>query len=280
MPKIRALKPDFWTDETIVELTPLARLLFQGLWTHACDNGHVEDKPRQIKMRVLPADDVKIGDLLDELSTSERITRKDGWIVVPNFPKHQKVDKRFFTTCAMPGCARPGEISGTSQRETRRAPAENTSGSRRDHDDTHARPLGGVDGDSDGDSDGDTSRGLTPAEATRGDVERICKRLADRIEANGAKRPTITKGWRDAARLMLDRDERTESDILGAIDWCQADAFWRGNVLSLPKLREKYDQLRLHAQRPNGTRQDADAAMFDRQMARAIEQERQMGIQQ
>jgi hypothetical protein len=31
------------------------------------------------------------------------------------------------------------------------------------------------------------------------------------------------------------------------IRWCQADEFWRGNILSMPKLREKYDQLRLKA---------------------------------
>ncbi|MFD8531514.1 hypothetical protein ACFV0L_29250 [Streptosporangium canum] len=83
----------------------------------------------------------------------------------------------------------------------------------------------------------------------REDIERICEHLTERIEANGSKRPTITKGWRNAARLMLDKDNRTEDQIHKAIDWCQADEFWRSNILSLPKLREKYDQLRLTAQR-------------------------------
>ena len=110
-----------------------------------------------------------------------------------------------------------------------------------------------------------TSRELTLHEATRADVDRICNHLADRIEANGAKRPEITKKWRDAARLMLDRDGRTEQEIHGAIDWCQADEFWRANVLSLPKLREKYDQLRLQAQRKTGgTRQQETDDLFSR----------------
>lgn len=104
-----------------------------------------------------------------------------------------------------------------------------------------------------------------PAEApSRADVDRICTHLADRIEANGSKRPTITKGWRDAARLMLDRDGRTEAEVAGAIDWCQRDEFWRSNILSMPKLREKYDQLRLQAQRQQAPRRgeiDWDAAM-------------------
>ena len=48
---------------------------------------------------------------------------------------------------------------------------------------------------------------------------------------------------------MLDADERTEAQIEKAMRWCQADEFWRPNILSMPKLRDKYDQLRLAAQR-------------------------------
>jgi len=87
----------------------------------------------------------------------------------------------------------------------------------------------------------------------RADVEHICRHLADRIEGNGSKRPTVTKRWRDSARLLLDRDGRTVEQVVKAIDWCQTDTFWRANILSMPTLREKYDQLRLAAQRKNGT---------------------------
>lgn len=88
-----------------------------------------------------------------------------------------------------------------------------------------------------------------PPETLRDDVERLCTFLADRIEGNGSKRPTITKRWRDAARLLLDRDGRTEDQVRRAIDWCQTDEFWRTNILSMPKLREQYDRLRLAAAR-------------------------------
>ena len=57
MAKIRALKPEFFTDEKVVEVSPLARLLYQGMWVHSCDHGHLPDKPRQLKLRILPADD-------------------------------------------------------------------------------------------------------------------------------------------------------------------------------------------------------------------------------
>lgn len=86
----------------------------------------------------------------------------------------------------------------------------------------------------------------------RQDVERLCTHLADRVKANGSKRPSINKKWRDAARLMIDADGRTEERIHRAIDWCQDSEFWRPNIMSMTKLREKYDTLRLQAQSTNG----------------------------
>lgn len=99
--------------------------------------------------------------------------------------------------------------------------------------------------------DGGGSRG-TPGRSVdkppREDVERVCAHLADRIEGNGANRPSIGQKWRDAARLMLDRDGRTEQQIHAAIDWCQDDGFWKSNIMSLPTLREQYERLRLQAE--------------------------------
>lgn len=89
----------------------------------------------------------------------------------------------------------------------------------------------------------------------RPDVDRLCTHLADRIEANGCKRPAVNQKWRDAARLMLDADGRTEEGAHKAIDWCQDHEFWRANILSMPKLREKYDQLSMQARRNPGKKQ-------------------------
>jgi hypothetical protein len=102
--------------------------------------------------------------------------------------------------------------------------------------------------------DRDVTEEAKASSTPRSDVDRLCAHLADRIEGNGSKRPTVTKRWQDAARLLLDRDKRTEEQVHAAIDWCQDDDFWRSNILSMPKLRERYDQLRLAAQRTNGDR--------------------------
>jgi hypothetical protein len=90
--------------------------------------------------------------------------------------------------------------------------------------------------------------GLMLVSDNRPEIDRICNHLADRIAEDGSKRPSIGKGWHDAARLMLDRDGHSEAEVHAAIDWCQGHHFWRTNVLSMPKLREKFDQLRKVAQ--------------------------------
>ncbi|WP_445396488.1 hypothetical protein ACSMX9_22720 [Streptomyces sp. LE64] len=112
--------------------------------------------------------------------------------------------------------------------------------------------------------DASTGAQTTPdPEPQRDDVERVCAHLADRIEQNGSKRPTITKTWRTAARLLLDRDGRTEDQVHAAIDWCQDSDFWRANILSMVKLRKQYDTLRLQAVRDRRPAVGADVIPLD-----------------
>ena len=87
-------------------------------------------------------------------------------------------------------------------------------------------------------------------EPHRDDVEQICTHLAARIAADGSKPPTITNEWRRQARLLLDEDRTprlTVDKVIALINWCQDSAFWRANIRSMPKFREKYDTLRLQA---------------------------------
>lgn len=83
----------------------------------------------------------------------------------------------------------------------------------------------------------------------RPDVIRLLDLLDAEIVRNGGKEPRRTKKNLDAARLLLDRDGKTVEQVEAAIRWCQADEFWRSNILSMSKLRERYEQLRLQASR-------------------------------
>ena len=49
--------------------------------------------------------------------------------------------------------------------------------------------------------------------------------------------------WAKDFDLMIRRDKIDADDIAEVIDWCQNDSFWRSNILSGKKVREKYQQL-------------------------------------
>lgn len=73
---------------------------------------------------------------------------------------------------------------------------------------------------------------------------RLANRLYQRIIENNsnAKKPNL-QTWANDMRLMMERDERTEEQIIYLIDWVQRDSFWMSNIMSPKKLREKFDQL-------------------------------------
>lgn len=86
------------------------------------------------------------------------------------------------------------------------------------------------------------------------EVASLLDHLDQRIENNGAKKPTRSKGNIDAMRLLLDRDNRTPEQVRRVIDWATSDAFWKSNILSAAKLREKFDQLLIKAGGTSGAR--------------------------
>lgn len=121
---------------------------------------------------------------------------------------------------------------------------------------------------------GKRSRSKAASETPRPDVDRLCEHLARKIAERGSKRPKIGKRWRDAARLMIDNDGYTEEQIHAAIDWSQQHHFWHRNIMSMEKLRQQYDRLRLDAiaekkAKPRQSRQQETDDLFDRAMARA-----------
>jgi len=57
------------------------------------------------------------------------------------------------------------------------------------------------------------------------------------------KKPKNIQSWAKQIDYMIRLDNRTPEEIREIIEWCQKDPFWRGNILSTAKLREKFDQL-------------------------------------
>lgn len=108
MARIRGIKPEFWTDSVMVQLSPLARLLYIGMWNFAmCDEGHLDNDPIRLKLQILPLENVSIEQLLDELSTSSRIVYEQAqngqtYIRIPTLRKQMGKGSRWKPRC--PAC--------------------------------------------------------------------------------------------------------------------------------------------------------------------------------
>lgn len=95
MARIRTIKPEFFTSEDIVSLSPFARLLYIALWCEADREGRMAWKPRTFKMRYLPGDSVDIDALCKELTDAKLVRLYgDGLAYVPAFHAHQHVNPR------------------------------------------------------------------------------------------------------------------------------------------------------------------------------------------
>ncbi len=79
-----------------------------------------------------------------------------------------------------------------------------------------------------------------------------------RVTILNKKEPNFDS-WANEFRLMRERDNREPQEIKDVIDWCQADPFWQGNILSPKKLREKFDQLTIQMNSKKGAKNNAES---------------------
>ncbi len=119
------IKPDFFDDPNIGELTPLARLFFIGLWTQADREGRVEDDVRRLKIRIFPFDAVDVEALAVELHGKDMIRRysageKRGYIWIRNFTKHQRPHPKEPASLIPPSGV-PGSRGWSSSKPIRRS---------------------------------------------------------------------------------------------------------------------------------------------------------------
>lgn len=130
MARIRSIKPEFFDDPDVIDLTPIARLLFIGLWTQADRRGRLVDEPRRLKIRLLPGDTADVNAILDDLALAGLLVRYtvDGanYIWIRNFEKHQIPHHREAESVlpACPSGASPGPAHGKPSASPGKAPGQ------------------------------------------------------------------------------------------------------------------------------------------------------------
>ena len=106
MPRIRTIKPEFWTDEKLTECSLIARLLFIGLLNFADDNGNIVFSAKRMKMQIFPADNLEVSPLLSDLIAQgvlmEYSANGQKFLHIKGFLKHQVINRRSATNIPKP----------------------------------------------------------------------------------------------------------------------------------------------------------------------------------
>jgi hypothetical protein len=238
--RIRTIKPDFFTSDTVAELSLRARLTWIGLWTYCDDSGRCRDNVKLIKAAVWPLDDVSLSNIekdLTDLLACGLVYRYEvdskGYLQITNWEEHQRISHPTESKIPDPppgkgpgpgrggnpddsginpessgaardmsGAARPGKEQGTGNREQGRER-------------TPALPLGCV-----------LPRPDLFAEFWITYPRRIDKRAAER-----AWKAALKRGHHDGAIILAARryaKEKVGTDpkfIKHPTTWLNADAF-------------------------------------------------------
>ena len=251
--RIRSIKPEFWRSEDIADLTVEDRLLFIGLWSYVDDNGVGIDRLADVCADLFaldlerdpPETFARVSRGLQNLSEAGRIVRYTvegkSYLHITNWSKHQRIDKPNKARYPHPDAenATIREEVATPSRHPRETPAPGTEeqGNRGTGEQGTCDPA-------DAGSSSDAASGADATEATNPDAEARSHYLADRIRTNGNKVRTVGKRWHDAMDRLIRLDGYTPEQIRQVIDWSQGNEFWAPNILSAPKLREKFDTLK------------------------------------
>lgn len=127
MARARNIKPGFFKNEELAELSPLTRLLFAGLWTLADREGRLEDRPKRIRAEILPYDDGSVDEMLNELHRAGFILRYSSGdkrlIQIENFSKHQNPHCKEPDS-TIPAPCKHGASTAQEQNQNRSCPAD------------------------------------------------------------------------------------------------------------------------------------------------------------
>lgn len=231
MARIRTIKPEFWTDEKILESSPIARLLLIGLLNFADDKGNIEAGPLSIKTKIFPGDDIKVEPLLSELQNNLLLipyaVNGERYYNIKGFSKHQKIDNPSKPRCPIydDSMSPLVEIVDDSTQEVVSSKGSSKGLNPSCSDSEESKPKKWNDWD------------LRMANWMIKDIRQI----APNHNFHGG----TPESFADVFRLMRERDGLREDDIEQVWAWANHDSFWRSNILSPHSLRKKFSQLKL-----------------------------------
>lgn len=249
MARIRTVKPEFFTSEDIMEISPLARLLYIALWCEADKEGRFAWRPKAFKVRYLPSDKCDIEAICGTLvGRGLVVLYGDGLAVIPSFRSHQHINPRekesTFPAPTIEELTREARVSDASV--TRREEGRKEGNIREGKGTSPAQALDASTDLLDDDSTEKRSR----RRGTEDDFKAARWMFGLVLAVNATAKQPNFEVWADEVRLMREIDGRQHKEICDLFQWAKHDSFWCANIQSPSKLREKWDTLTEQRVRP------------------------------
>jgi len=95
MARARMIKPEFWSDETLMKVSRDSRLLYIGMWTHADDYGVLFNSNRKLLGDIFPFDgkvaEKDIDKWKNELIKNNFLITYKNYLIIRSWKNHQRV---------------------------------------------------------------------------------------------------------------------------------------------------------------------------------------------
>lgn len=240
MPEGRMLKKLISTSQKLAKLkSDSARLLYTWLLPHLDIEGRFSADPNIVKGYVVPRLKMsprKINDYLEDMVRNDLIIiyeiNGDKFLQLKKFKDFQILREKRESKSQIPA---PPKNSIT----TPGVPTENSSTSKVKESKSKVKE----------------SKSLCLEKFQDEDI-RLTQLLIDLMTENNPNSsilrrltPKRQEIWIDECRKLREIDKRNAEQIEQIIIFSQNDSFWKSNILSMPKLREKFDQLWLKAKK-------------------------------
>tara|TARA_Y100000593_G_C4304836_1_gene335207 strand:+ start:865 stop:1698 length:834 start_codon:yes stop_codon:yes gene_type:complete len=106
MARKRMIDPKFWTDDKIIEMDPICRLLFIGIWNFADDKGLHLNNSKVLKAEIFPADEITVAEVQEmkdkllelgmiEISDDKKLFRIRNWGIYQKINRPQPSKYEF-----------------------------------------------------------------------------------------------------------------------------------------------------------------------------------------
>jgi len=256
MARKRYIKPGFFDDEDMAECSPLARLLFIGLWCYADKNGILEDRQKYLSVKIFPyGNDIEITILFNELLDhpkqflfSYEVEGKN-YFKIKNFAKHQNPHPKEKPEFPEPA------IKKNYQQLKKNASKPLTLTKTL----TRTRTKKTYSPDSEKQEPGRSKMVKNNFHPEDVQFVETMRRDISKYDSNRKFTGTL-ESWAEDIRKLREIDNRTLEEIRGLWVLIQEDPFWHKQILSAFKFRQKFSDLKSRMENGNNVASPFDQA--------------------